>query len=82
MDRAHGRALARSAGVLRKVVLGLEALPPVGPAGVFDAVFKELSGEPDFEYALIDGTIVKVHRHATGAKGGLSIRPSASRAGA
>jgi hypothetical protein len=32
------------------------------------------------EYALIDGTIMKVHRHATGAKGGLSIRPSASRA--
>ena len=38
------------------------------------------SGEPDFEYALIDGTIVKVHRHGTGAKGGLTIRPSATRA--
>jgi transposase len=32
--------------------------------------------------ALIDGTIVKVHRHGTGAKGGLEIRPSASRAAA
>jgi hypothetical protein len=80
VDRAHGRALARSAGVLREVVLGLETLPQVALRGVFDAVFKELSGEPDFEYALIDGTIVKVHRHATGAKGGLSIRPSESRA--
>ena len=48
--------------------------------GVFEAIFKELSGDPDFEYALIDGTIVKVHRHGTGAKGGLKIRPSASRA--
>ena len=48
--------------------------------GVFERVFKELSGEPDFEYALIDGTIVKVHRHGTGAKGGLTIRPSATRA--
>jgi transposase len=48
--------------------------------GVFDRVFKELSGEPDFEYALIDGTIMKVHRHGTGAKGGLIIRPSATRA--
>ena len=48
--------------------------------GVFERVFKELSGEPDFEYALIDGTIVKVHRHGTGAKGGLIIRPSATRA--
>ena len=50
--------------------------------GVFEKLFKALSGEPDFEYALIDGTIVKVHRHATGAKGGLSIRPSAARVAA
>ena len=50
--------------------------------GVFERVFRELSGEPDFEYALIDGTIVRVHRHGTGAKGGLSIRPSAARAAA
>jgi transposase len=48
--------------------------------GVFEKLFKELSGEPDFEYALIDGTIVKVHRHGTGAKGGLTIRLSAVRA--
>jgi transposase len=50
--------------------------------GVFEKLFQALSDEPDFEYALIDGTIVKVHRHATGAKGGLSIRPSADRAAA
>jgi transposase len=50
--------------------------------GVFEKIFETLSGEPDLEYALIDGTIVKVHRHATGAKGGLTIRPSANRAGA
>ena len=48
--------------------------------GVFERIFQELSGEPDFEYALIDGTIVKVHKHGTGAKGGLKIRPSANRA--
>ena len=50
--------------------------------GVFEKVFKALSGEPDMEYALIDGTIVKVHRHGAGAKGGLKIRPSADRAAA
>ena len=49
-------------------------------SGVFERLFKELSGKPDFEYALVDGTIVKVHRHGTGAKGGLSIRRSAIRA--
>jgi transposase len=29
-----------------------------------------LSAEPDFEYAMIDGTIVTVHQKASGAKGG------------
>jgi transposase len=48
--------------------------------GVFERVFEELADDPDFEYALIDGTIVKVHRHGAGAKGGLKIRPSAARA--
>ena len=43
--------------------------------GVFERLFKALSGDPDFEYALIDGTIVKVHRHGAGAKGGRKIRP-------
>jgi transposase len=50
--------------------------------GVFERIFKAFSQDPDFEYALIDGTIVKVHRHGTGAKGGLKIRPSATRAAA
>jgi transposase len=50
--------------------------------GVFESLFKVLSGDPDFEYALIDGTIVRVHQHGTGAKGGLKIRPSAARAAA
>ena len=49
-------------------------------AGVFDRIFERLSGEPDFEYALIDGTIVSAHQKASGAKGGLKIRPSAASA--
>lgn len=28
------------------------------------------------EYAMVDATIVKVHRHGQGAKGGLKARPS------
>ena len=39
-----------------------------------------MNDDPDLEYALIDGTIVSVHQKATGAKGGLSIRPSDVRA--
>ena len=34
--------------------------------GVFDRLFEALSGAPDFEYALIDGTIVRVHQHGAG----------------
>src|ERR1700691_4935330 len=48
--------------------------------GTFERVFSSLSGDPDFEYAMIDGTIVRVHQHGAGAKGGLKIRPSADRA--
>ena len=51
-------------------------------ADVFKRIFEALSGDPDLEYAMIDGSIVKVHRHGQGAKGGLRARPSAARAAA
>ena len=35
-----------------------------------------INGEPDLEYAMIDGTIVQAHQKASGAKGGLNIKPS------
>ena len=43
--------------------------------GVFQRIFEAVSGDPDFEYVLIDGTIFSAHQKASGAKGGLSIRP-------
>ena len=43
-------------------------------ADVFQRIFDGLSDEPDMEFAMIDGTIVKVHRHGQGAKGGLKAR--------
>ncbi len=46
---------------------------------VFERMFEVLSEEADFEYALIDGTIVSVHQKASGARGGLKIRPSGDR---
>ena len=48
--------------------------------GVFERLFQEIRGEPDFEYALIDGTIVQAHQKASGAKGGLRLRPSGAHA--
>lgn len=47
--------------------------------GVFERIFEALSGDPDFEYVIADGTIIQVHQKASGAKGGLKIRPSAAR---
>ena len=43
-------------------------------AGVFERIFEAISDDPDMECAMIDGTIVPVHRHGHGAKGGLKIR--------
>ena len=48
--------------------------------GVFERIFEEISGTPDFEYAMIDGTIVQAHQKASGAKGGHSIKPLGARA--
>ena len=48
--------------------------------GVFERIFNEISGTPDFEYAMIDGTIVQAHQKASGARGGLTLRPSGARA--
>lgn len=50
--------------------------------GVWHRLFAALSEDPDFEYLIIDSTIVRAHQHAAGAKGGLKIRPSAARAAA
>ena len=48
--------------------------------GVFERIFEEISKDCDLEYAMIDGTIMRVHRHGQGAKGGPASKRSASRA--
>ena len=37
-------------------------------AGVFDQIFEALSDDADFEYVIVDGTIVRVHQHGTGER--------------
>jgi transposase len=49
-------------------------------ADIFEQIFKCLSGDPDFEYAPLDGTIVTAHQKASGAKRGRRIRRSGARA--
>jgi putative transposase len=42
--------------------------------GVWERIFAALLENPDFEYLIIDSTIVRAHQHATGAKGGAKMR--------
>jgi transposase len=50
--------------------------------GIWERIFNAMSDDPDFEYLIIDSTIVRAHQHASGAKGGLKIKPSDARAAA
>lgn len=44
--------------------------------GVWMRIFEAMSDDPDFEYLIVDSTIVRAHQHASGAKkGGLKLRP-------
>ncbi len=48
--------------------------------GVWDRLFTAMADDPDFEYIMIDATIVRAHQHAAGKKGGLKLVQSAARA--
>lgn len=47
-------------------------------ADIFKPIFDALSDKPEMEYAMIDATIVTIHRHGQGAKAGLRARPLAA----
>lgn len=49
-------------------------------SGVWDRLFAAMSDAPDFEYIMIDSTIVRAHQHAAGKKGGLKLVRSGGRA--
>ena len=51
--------------------------------GVWQRMFEAMSDDPDFEYLIVDSTIVRAHQHASGAqKKGLRIKPLDVRAAA
>jgi transposase len=51
--------------------------------GIWHRIFVAMSDDPDFEYLIVDSTIVRAHQHAAGAqKGGLKIAPSGAPAAA
>ena len=44
--------------------------------GVWDRIFAAMSDDQDFEYPILDSTIIRAHHHAAGAKKGLRIKRS------
>ena len=50
--------------------------------GVWERLFAAMADDPDFEYVILDATIVRAHQHGAGGKGGLRLRRSAARAAA
>src|ERR1700710_525098 len=47
---------------------------------VWDRLFAAMADDPDFEYLMVDSTIVRAHQHAAGKKGGLKLARSGARA--
>ncbi len=43
-------------------------------SGMWDKILEHVASEPDFENVMIDATVVRVHQHGAGAKGGSNSR--------
>src|ERR1700681_4383510 len=78
VDRPNRQSLAGSGALVRPLEQCLHALPRLGEGGYLEAAVRRRL-RPDMEYAMVDATIVKVHRHGQGAKGGPKARRSAVR---
>jgi hypothetical protein len=61
----------------------IPALQPLKHQGRLVSHLRGGSDDPDFEYLIVDSTIVRAHQHAAGAKkGGLKMRRFVARAAA
>ncbi len=68
--RADGFALARPSGCVRLVEQHVLSVQPMEPQGVWRRLFAAMSDDPDFEYLIVDSTIIRGHQHASGVKWG------------
>src|SRR5215211_4126778 len=81
VDGANGNSVARSLTVLRELEQRVQAIPPMAKAGVWERILEALA-DPDLESVIIDGTIIRVHQHAAGGKGGFKNKRSGDRVAA
>jgi transposase len=63
-----GKPMARSAADVRPRDRVYTLFRDWVKSDVWKRLFDAVSDEPDMEYAMVDATIVKVHRHGQGAK--------------
>jgi hypothetical protein len=68
---AHWRELPSSFGAWNSVC---QRSNRCSKAGVWERLFHGLSDDPDFEYIMIDSTIVRAHQHNAGPTGGPNRR--------
>jgi len=64
---SHWRALPQQFGNWNSVFVRYNRW---SKSGVWQRIFERLRQDPDFEYVMIDSTIIRAHQHAAGAKGG------------
>lgn len=48
--------------------------------GIWKHVFEKLADDPDLEYLMVDGSIVRVHQHGASKKRNVKNKPKAARA--
>ena len=69
LDRSNRGAWRNFPGAFGKWNLELKRFRSCVKADARHRIFADLTAVPDFEYAMIDSSIVKAHRHGQGAKG-------------
>ena len=74
MDRAHRLAVRDLPEVFGYWNSAFRRFSRWSAKGVWHRIFAATADDLDFEYLILDSTIVRAHQHAAGAKRGLRIR--------
>ena len=72
---ARAAPASSAAGMERESDIGALRLVSPTPTGAQPGSGRNLADRTDLEYAMLDGSIVKVRRAGQGAEGGLNARP-------
>ena len=71
LDCSHRLARARSSRDVRQLDSVFRRFSRWSHKGVWQRIFEAMSEDTDFEYLIVDSTIIRAHQHAAGAKKGV-----------